>query len=785
MKQFMLVIAVMANAFFAFSQEKLTQTLRGQVTDVESQFGLPGASVIILNTDPVLGGSTDENGFFQIQDVPIGRHSVKISFMGYEDVTLPSVSVGSAKEVILNISMQESLNTLDELVLEEEIEKTKTKNEMIMVSARSFSTDESSRFAASVDDPARMALGFAGVNTTDDVMNEIVVRGNSPLGLLWRMNGVEIPSPNHFSEEGASGGGISALSINMLDNSDFLTGAFPAEYGNALSGVFDVKLRNGNNQKKEYALQLGVLGTDVAFEGPFSENYNGSYLVNYRYSTLSLLTDLGIIEDLGDDNVFQDLAYQFHLPSKSMGVFSVFGLHGWSSSKNLPEQSEINASPNTSFFHEVFRSNMAVFGVSNKYFFNEKTFIKNTFSYSMQDIGFKSERVLPFTFEKLPDDENSFQKQWLRLNTVVNHKINSKTSMRSGLIVSGMSYDFKGDGFNDDGVYRTYLKEEGNTQFLQVFNQWKHRFDAKWTAVFGAHYSHFFLNDNYSIEPRVGVSYAINPSKKINFGFGLHSKLAPLSVYNANTTAGTGVITKGNSDLEITKTWHTVLGYDHSINENVHIKVEAYYQYLFNVLTKDDPNSSLSAVNANSTVVTELLSDKGEASNIGLEITLERFLDNNFYYLFTTSLFDSKYKMPDGREFDSKYNANYLFSLLGGKEYNVGKNKKNVFGINAKVIWNGGNRYIPVDLQSSMEEGETVRFDNLGFSESLPDYYRLDLTASYRKNKAKTAHIISLQIQNVTNRQNVGGYFYDEQNMAIEEDYQFGLIPVLKYRIEF
>lgn len=785
MKNLFLILSILFNLNLIFGQEKLTQTVRGRVIDRESQYGLPGASVLILGTNPVLGTSTNDDGFFEIAKVPIGRHTIKISFVGYTDITLPNVSVGSAKEVVLQVSMQENFNTLDELVLENKVEKKRTKNKMITVSGRSFSTEESSRFAASIDDPARMALAFAGVSTTDDVMNEIVIRGNSPLGLLWRMNGIEIPSPNHFSEAGASGGGISALSINMLDNSDFLTGAFPAEYGNATSGVFDVKLRNGNNQNREYALQLGLLGTDASFEGPFSENYNGSYLINYRYSTLSLLTDLGILKNLGEDNIFQDLAYQFHLPTKSMGTFSVFGLHGWSTSIDSPEDNEINTSPQFNFFDEKFHSNMAVFGISNKYFFNKNTFIKNDVSYSMQDIGFKSDWVRPFTLEKILSEENAFKNQWIRWNATLNHKVNSRTTVRSGTIFSLISYDFKGKEIVGQDLYNTYLDEKGNTQFLQVFNQWKHRFNKKWTTVFGGHYSHFLLNNKFSIEPRLGVSYTINPLKKVSLGLGLHSKLAPLSVYNATTLNENGIDTRGNEDLEITKTWHAVLGYDYSINENIRLKMEVYYQYLYNVLTSDIPNSSFSSVNANSAVVTDLLSDKGTARNMGLEITFERFLNKNYYYLFTASLFDSKYKMPDGRQFNSRYNAGYIFSFLAGKEYNVGKNKKNVFGLNAKVIWNGGNRYVPINYEQSVIENSTVRNNHLGYANSLPDYYRLDLTTSYTKNNPKTAHVISLQVQNVTNRENVENYFYNAPQMSIDETYQFGLIPVLKYRIEF
>ena len=279
----------------AFSQN-LTQTIRGIVTDNESEYTLPGASVVIISLEPIIGVSTDVNGKFEFNNIPVGRHTLQISFMGYETVTVPNVLVGSAKELILKVGLTESLVKLEEVVVSGSNKKEDANNEMSTVSARSFSVEETSRYAASVDDPARMAQAFAGVSTTDDVSNEIIVRGNSPRGLLWRLNGIEIPSPNHFTDVGASGGGISVLSNNMMDNSDFFTAAFPAEYGNALSGVFDINLRKGNQHKAERAFQLGLLGTDVSVEGPLRGENKGSYLINYRYSTLSMLTAIGVLD---------------------------------------------------------------------------------------------------------------------------------------------------------------------------------------------------------------------------------------------------------------------------------------------------------------------------------------------------------------------------------------------------------------------------------------------------------------------------------------------------------
>jgi hypothetical protein len=165
-----------------------------------------------------------------------------------------------------------------------------------------------------------MSASFVGVVSPNDGGNNISVRGNSPYGFLWRMEGIDIPNPNHFANAATSGGGISILSAQILANSDFLTGAFAAEYGNALAGVFDLRLRKGNNEKREYTIQAGLLGIDLEAEGPVSPGSAHSYLVNYRYSTLSMLANLGL--EVGDAITnFQDISFNVTLPTKRQGTF--------------------------------------------------------------------------------------------------------------------------------------------------------------------------------------------------------------------------------------------------------------------------------------------------------------------------------------------------------------------------------------------------------------------------------------------------------------------------------
>ncbi len=774
----LLLLSISANA------QQLSQSIRGKITDRESETTLPGATVVVTDTDPVIGANTDENGNYTLKNVPVGRHTLLVKMIGYQDAVLSNVLVGSAKEVIINVALQESIQEMNEVVITSQGEKHKANNDMTTVSARSFTVDETQRYAASVDDPARMAQAFAGVGSTDDVSNEIIVRGNSPRGLLWRLNGIEIPSPNHFSNDGASGGGVSALSNSVLDNSDFLTGAFPAEYGNAISGVFDVKLRKGNNQKREYATQIGVLGTDIALEGPFSKNYQGSYLVNYRYSTLGLLTSAGIL-DIGDINTYQDLAFNINLPTTRYGTFAVFGLGGLSLSKNKIKKDTTLWEPNIDDERYSFHSDMGVGGLSHQYFFNTNTYLKTIVAVTGQRIVSINDSVSKLNFSEHLNSREHFKSSATRINIMLNKKVNTRNTIRTGVIFGLLDYNVASSYINEQYVLQTYVNDKGNTSTIQAYAQWKYKFAEKWVLNTGVHYFGLKLTSSSSIEPRAGIQYQINALQSLSFGVGVHSRMESMSVYNSIVADANGNFGRNNLSLDLTKATHYVLGYDRLLNENLRLKLEVYYQQLYNVPVSVDTADNYSILNESGGFPTVQLVNNGSAYNTGLELTLEKFFSNRYYYLITGSVFDSKYKDAAGRQFNTRYNANFRLSILAGKEWPVGPNQQNLWALNGKVIYSGGNRYTPIDLQQSIAEDETVLNTAMNYQNQVPNYWRIDVSASYRINKEKKAHIFSLQIQNTTNRENIFGYYYEKEKAQISTIYQFGLIPVLKYRLEF
>lgn len=771
MKKFILTLMAGAVSALAFAQP--AQTVKGRVVDTESQQPVIGANVIVTSVTPIIGGVTDTEGNFRIEKVPVGRHSFKITSMGYDDAFVQEINVGSGKEVELNIKLTESFRSLNEVVVKAQKENGAPLNDMVSVSGRSFTVDQTKRFAASVNDPARMAMSFAGVAATDDGSNQLIIRGNSPKGMLWRMEGVEIPNPNHFAQEGASGGGISALSANVLGSSDFLTGAFPAEYGNATSGVFDLKLRKGNNEKREYAMQAGILGLDFAAEGPIGPKGGASYLANYRYSTLSVLNKIGVNLN-GDASIdFQDGAFKVYIPYDDKVVVSVWGLGGISTSKVNDEDMK-----------EKFTSNRGMVGVNYLRYINSKSYMENIVSYSAtSQTGDFYDKNIDATYQQ------KFVNQALRLSSLYNYKLNARNTVRLGVIINHLDFNLY-DKDNEDGPYEINVDRKGNTQLFQAYAQWKSRLTPTVTLNAGLHGMLLALNNRSSIEPRVGLKWAVAPRSTVSFGAGLHSKTESISMYLAQVKVSDEKTDLLNKNLKLTKSAHLVAGYEFRPSASWRVMAETYYQHHYNIpigpANTTTPyllhNSQLNEISG---FVSDSLTSDGKGRSYGLELTVEKSLTAGIYLMSTTSLYQSKYTGRDGIERDSRFNGKYVQNLLAGKEWRVGKSKTNIFAANIKLLAAGGNRTTPIDLEKSREKGRTERDWSRSYSEQLPAYFRSDLRVSYTKNKKRTTSTISLDIQNVTNRLNAFDRYYNKKEDRVKLITQTGMLPILNYRLEF
>ncbi|REG78296.1 TonB-dependent receptor [Algoriphagus antarcticus] len=767
-------------AISSLQAQQLTQTIRGTVIDQITKAPMPGATVVILGSDPVIGTTTAIDGDFKLADLPLGSYSLKVSFIGFKEIIFPNVQLNSGKEVVLTIPLEEDITQIDEFVVTA-TDKDRTINDMIQVSGRTFSVEEARKFAAAVNDPGRMAASFSGVTSTDDGNNNISIRGNSPNGLLWRMEGIDIPNPNHFVNPGTSGGGVSILSSQLLANSDFLTGAFPAEYGNALSGVFDLSLRKGNTENQEFTLQAGFLGLDLAAEGPIAKNYKGSYLINYRYSTLSMLSKIGL--PLGDFVTnFQDLSFNIYLPTGPKSTITLFGFGGVSDQEGDALTDSLVWESEGDRYGSTFFSNTGAVGIKHSYILNEANFLQTAVLASGNSLG---------TTESRLNDDLQFQDRYyenysnskITLSSVLNTKFSAKASLRSGFYVNQLYYNLREDDFYEETQgLQTNINSKGNTQSIQAFSQLNYRASERLTFNVGLHYLQLLLNNSSSIEPRLSASYALDEKQRVSFGYGLHSQVQPLGTYFAEQDVN-GHITFPNEDLGLSKSHHFVLGYDRSLTPYLRMKVETYYQHLFNIPIKSGEDETYSIINQQWTFATDPLVNEGYGKNYGVELTLEQFTHNDLYFLLSTSLYNSKYKTNEEVWRNTAYNGNFNVTLTAGKEFKL--KKERLLGLNIRAIYSGGLRTTPINLEESIEKGQGIYDETLAYTDQNPAYFRTDLRFSLKKNKPKSTRTWALDIQNATNRQNIYGSYFEPMSREIKTSYQTSIIPILSYRVEF
>ena len=786
MKKLSIIFSLIALSTTLYGQE-ITNTIRGRITDKQSQFQIPGVKISIKDSNPFKGAVTNFEGIYEITNVPIGRLVLEISAAGYETVTIPNLDLKSGKELVINVGIEESIEQLETVTVTASSNKDGTLNKMASVSSRTISTEEAGKFAGTLNDPARMVQNYAGVSGGSDDRNDIIIRGNSPLGVLWRLEGIDIPSPNHFSTLGTTGGPVSMLNINNLSNSDFFTSAWSADYGNALSGVFDLRLRNGNNRKHEFLGQVGFNGFELGAEGPFSKKSNASYLINYRYSTLAVMSALGL--DLGVGAAvpqYQDLTFKFNFPTKKAGRFNIWGIGGVSYIELLATE-EVDS---TNLFSDNaqdsrFDSKTAVIGGSHKYFFNKNTFYELIVAYSLSNTtgsfdsltnGIGSETFNVFGFDRTQEK--------LSANLKINHKINSKNTISAGIIAENYFTNIKDSVFVYD-TYFTTANDKSNAVLFQSYINYQHKFNDKLLFNGGLHSQHFLLTNSNVIEPRVGFKYKQSRRHSFSIGSGMHSQLQPIPFYfNKNKEANESVAL-ANQQIGFSKAIHNVIGYDIQITEHTRLKTELYYQYLYDIPV-DTAASSFSMLNEGAGFVLPSgtgFTNEGTGYNYGAEITLERFLDRGFYYLLTASIFNSKFEGSDGIEHNTAFNGNFVFNALAGKEFKIGKQAS--FGLDLRVTYAGGKRYTPINLEASILAGTQVLKTKEIFESQLDNYFRTDFKMTFKLNGKKMSQEFSVDLQNISNQKNIFQKGYNSKTQKIGMTYQRGFFPNVQYKINF
>jgi hypothetical protein len=821
--RFAMLVMALCTTLFAVAQTPQGR-ITGTVLDAEARYPLPGATVQLLTTDDA-PTATDMNGGFAF-DLPVGRHQLRVSFMGYTVRTLDGIVVNSGRPTVLEVEMAESV------VAMQAAEVTATKqgevlNEMATVSARAFTVEETDRYAGSRGDPARMASNFAGVQGADDSRNDIVVRGNSPAGVLWRVEGVDLPNPNHFSVPGSGGGPVAIVNNKTLANSDFFTAAFPAEFGNSTAAVFDLRLRNGNKENWQASAQLGFLGTEALIEGPLNKEKGSTMLLNYRYSTAVIFSKLGI--DIGTSAVpkYQDGSFRFHFPQKNGGALALWGLGGKSSvdiviSDQIAPERNIYGDNDRD---QYFRSNMGITGATYTLPLNKKTYIKATLAAS-RDRQFSNHNLVYRELEVPPNVADStyrldsispfmaydFMQDRLALALHANRKLSpiagGPATLRFGLNADLTRWTFLDSirALPEDpsaplGEWGRRWDAAMNSLLMQPFAQLKLRPSETWTVNVGWHAQFDQRSGATSwFEPRIGLKYITDGGSVWSAGSGLHSQTQAPYLYASSTGADPNdprQLRMPNQNMGFTRSWHNVIGWARSLSPNWSLKLEAYHQHLFDIPIADttttwgQANGSYSLVNAGSSfsrLFPGTLSNAGTSRNYGVEATLSRAFRDGWFVLLTGSVFDAQFKGADNVWRNTDYNGRYALNALGSREWRLNERGLSLV-TGAKCTMVGGRWYGPVDVAASNQLREIIYEDADRNTLQFKDYFRLDLKTNLTWNRPTATHELGIDFVNILGTQNVLKLTYapDENGNpedSIREEYQLGFLPVFFYRVD-
>lgn len=784
--------SVITSFFLLFSLlvfAQSSQKIKGIVLDKQAQNSIYGALLQLSDGKDLWQTRSDTYGKFQFENLKPGRYDLKITYSGYKTAQLTNLLLTTGKELELEITIEESVQQVGEVTVK--AEKKGMNNELTSVSGRAFSMEDVNKYAGGRSDPARMAANFAGVSSPDDTRNDLVVRGNSPVGVLWRVEGLTLANPNHFSTIGTTGGPISAINTNLLRNSDFMTSAFPAEYGNANAGVFDLGFRNGNTNKREHTFQFGFLtGIEAVTEGPLKKDKGSSYLIAYRYGFSSVAKSIGLPIGTFATPYYQDISFKINSGQTKFGRFTFFGIGAVSRVAFMHDK--IDTTDLFAFVNRdsYFKSQIGLAGIKHQIRVNEKSFVNTIIGVNYLGSNYLQDSLSSADGSPVRTIENLTKRTTLTLNSSYHFKVNSRLFLKAGVIADAMHIKLLYRNREHKPDWLTFWDANDWTLLSQAFVHSKYNFTDRLVLNLGVHSQWLTLNNSWSLEPRAGLRYQLHQTGNVSFGYGLHSQMQPLDAYFYQNVDSQGNLDLSNRNMGFTRSHHWVLGYEIQPTKFWKIKSEVYYQFLFKVPVNEF-ESSYSMLNAGASYYPNnqtKLTNTGTGKNYGIELTVERLFSRGFYGMVTGSLYNSTYTPSDGIERNTAFNGKFVYNVLLGQEIKIGKNKQDALSFDVKFTHAGGRFYTPINLPlSQLVNFQILMGDDYAYSLRYPDFMRLDVKIGYRHNskKYKISQYWAFDINNVTNRKNVFMERYNSVSKGISTAYQIGFFPNFVYRIQF
>lgn len=748
-------------------------TVRGSVVDARSGKALADAAVLLEPSEPLIGTTTDSIGRFVLEQVPVGLYTARVRLLGHETLLVPEVWVRSGKETVLPVVLSPASVGLETFTV-----TAMAREEMEPIGVRSFTVEQGLRFPAMFQDPARLVMSTPGVAAANDQANHLIVRGNSPNANAWLLEGAEIVSPNHLGNAGTptdlptlSGGGVNILSAQMLGPSRLRTGVSPVAYGNALGGLMDMELRRGNTREREWTAQAGLIGLDLSTEGPIGKNDKAFYLVNYRYSTLGILSAMGV--DLGDEAIgFQDLSFHVGTKLGKRGEVRLFGMGGMSSNVFEADRDTATWEFDKDSRDITFTSNMGAVGSTLRLPLGERSTFSSTvvWSAAYQD-----------------RDDTNFGTDLEPISRNVRSLYESKLSLIAQVDASvGTRFRYGYGGSVLERRVENIIGQELAGWLVRPFAHARFDLTEHLQASGGLAYSHFTYNGSELLEPRAALRWRMAKGRALGFSYGVKGQLPFHHLYNLESYPQF----PSSRDLELMRSEDLVLGYDHAVNERLSFRVELYQQQLSQIPVlapevRIGRPESLGSVNVWDEFQFLPQASKGKGLNRGVELSMMRSFDRNYFLQLNSTLYESTYTTADGTERPSRWNGQWMANAMGGREWRKAKEDRvRTWGVSARLFAMGGLRYTPIEVR--VREGVAIPiYSAAPWSEQMGDVFRADLRVYRKMDRAGRTGQWALDLQNVSNAQNEAFRYFDRRQGAVITKYQLGLIPNLSYRVEF
>ncbi|MBK7944878.1 MAG: carboxypeptidase regulatory-like domain-containing protein [Flavobacteriales bacterium] len=748
----------------------------GRVLDADTQQPLVGATVHIALSDTSQKTTTDSRGAFRFQMLPVGIHRVRAELVGYEPSSVPEVWARAGRSEDLTIALRRKPLELEAVEI-----RGDALDRMRMIGTHTLSVEQTLRLPATFLDPARLASTRPGIATVNDQANHISVRGNGPAANAYLLEGAEIVCPNHLTNAGTasdlptlSGGGVTILSAQMLGPSRLLTGGFGAGYGNALGGILDMRLRRGSSERQGFTAQAGLLGIDLSAEGPIDSAGRSTYLINYRYSTLGLLSALGV--DLGDEAIsFQDLSFHVAMPIGRASL-SLFGLGGMSENVHAAKADTAEWEFDKDSEDIRYAGRMGAAGLTFAMPLGSKTHWRSTVVISENDQSRKSEGF------------HGTGAIIARTSTALFERKITGITRVSGRLGDNVSYETGGSAMERTVVKNLLFNETVSGWLLRPYASVRVALNARMRLETGIAYALYSANSTSAFEPRITTAYALGDRSALSVSIGQRSQLPAVQLYYVKPASNPW----DNSAIGLQRMREVVLAFDHSLKPRARIHVEAYHQQRSMAASGDatrwippfNDDGSLSNAWDNPLVLD--LRSAGEGSNTGIECSYDRDFDRNRYLHVNAAAFRSTYADVDGRTHESRWSQGFLANLIVGREFESRNERRvRVWGVNARGVLAGGLKASPIDSTWSMFSGGTVHDPSRPFTEQLPLYHRIDLRVYLKRERTGRSGQCSLDLQNILNTRNEAYRYFDQRQGKVVAQEQLGLIPNLSYRIEF